>query len=90
MNNANETINVKAPNDRIVLTAAHEPWIGVKYTIGEVSFPDENEPIMSFEYNIISGVVDDKAAFEKYVGDELVVMIMAGLEDKSVVFKGGI
>lgn len=86
----NSSINVAAPNNRVVLTAAQEPWIGVQYTIGEVSFPDENEPIMSFEYDIISGVVEDRPAFEKYVGDSLVEMIIAGLEDSSVVFKGGV
>lgn len=88
--NANETINVKAPNDRIVLTAAHEPWVGVQYTIGRVSFPDPDEPVISFEYDIISGVVEDKPAFERYIGDELVLAIAAGLKEQSLVFKGGV
>lgn len=65
------------------------PFAGISYVIGEISFPDENEPILQFHYDIVEGEPDDVQAFEKFVGDAIVEMVKKSLEDHSTVFKGG-
>lgn len=78
--------------DRIDITIKTGPFAGVVYNIGEVSFPDEDEPIISFAYDVVSGEVleSQKSEFEKFIGDSLLEMIKEALEDKTLVFKGGI
>lgn len=84
-------ITVESKEDRIIITATDAPWVGVKYTLGAVSFSeDEDDPHMSFEYDIVSGTVDDKAAFEKYVGDSIIRMIEDQLREQTLIFKGGV
>ena len=64
-------------------------FAGVVYRIGEVSFPDEDEPILHFSYDIVWGDVDDKPAFEKFIGDSIVEMLKEQLAKGEAVFKGG-
>jgi hypothetical protein len=76
--------------DRIIIEIDSGDFAGIQYTIGEVSFPDGDEPILHFNYDIIKGSVVDKSAFEKFVGDTLVKMIEESLRENTTVFKGGI
>jgi hypothetical protein len=62
---------------------------GCVYTFGKVEFPDENEPILSFDYNLIEGKVDDKKKFENTIGDILVQLLQKAIEQKELIFKGG-
>jgi hypothetical protein len=82
--------DTSAKEDKVVIEIMEGDFKGVKYTLGEVSFPDEDEPVLSFHYDIIEGIVDDLPAFEKFVGDQLVIMIEQTLRDKTIVFKGGV
>lgn len=75
--------------DKIVIKINSGPFAGISYVLGEVSFPDENEPILQFQYDIVEGEPDDVGAFEKFVGDALVEMLKKSLEERSTVFKGG-
>lgn len=75
--------------DQIVIKINSGPFAGISYVIGEISFPDENEPILQFHYDIVEGEPDDVPAFEKFVGDAIVEMVKKSLEDHSTVFKGG-
>lgn len=66
------------------------PFEGVVYTYGAVSFPDEKESLLRFEYDIVMGDVGTKLPeFEKLVGDILLDIIRRGLEEKSIVYSGG-
>ncbi len=65
-------------------------FAGVVYRIGEVSFPDEDEPLLRFSYDIVWGDVDDIQAFEKFIGDSIVEMLKEQLAKGEAVFKGGI
>ena len=62
---------------------------GCVYTFGKVEFPDENEPILSFDYNLIEGKVDDRKKFENTIGDILVQLLQKAMEQKELIFKGG-
>lgn len=75
--------------DKIVIKINSGPFAGISYVLGEVSFPDEDEPILQFHYELVEGKPDDVPAFEKFVGDALVEMLKKSLEEHSTVFKGG-
>lgn len=75
--------------DKIVIKINSGRFAGVSYTLGEVSFPDEDEPILQFHYDIVDGEPDDVAAFEKFIGDALVEMLKKSLEEGTTVYKGG-
>jgi hypothetical protein len=66
-----------------------DPWVGVCVKTGAISFPDENEPVMQFEYDIIEGVVEDKQVFEQRLGDFIVSVIEEQLKTKSLLYTGG-
>ena len=75
--------------DKIVIKINSGPFAGISYIFGEVTFPDEDEPILQFHYDIVEGEPDDVQAFEKFVGDALVEMLKKSLEEQTTVFKGG-
>jgi hypothetical protein len=75
--------------DKIVIKINSGPFAGISYVLGEVTFPDEDEPILQFHYDIVEGEPDDVQAFEKFVGDALVEMLKKSLEEQMTVFKGG-
>lgn len=75
--------------DKIVIKINSGPFTGISYILGEVTFPDDDEPILQFQYDIVEGEPDDREAFEKFVGDALVEMLKKSLEEQSTVFKGG-
>jgi hypothetical protein len=67
-------------------------FTGIIFNFGKVEFPDENEPILKFEYNLLEGAVEDsrKQIFEKTMGDMLVDLLRKAMEQKEISFKGGV
>ena len=63
----------------------------VVFNFGAVEFPDENEPILRFDYNIIEGDVklNKQKDFENTIGDILVELIEQALKNKDLIYKGG-
>lgn len=62
---------------------------GCLFNFGRVEFPDENEPILSFDYNLLEGVAADKEKFETTIGDILVQLLQKALDNQELIFKGG-
>lgn len=69
---------------------------GVVFRYGEVSFPDPDQPILSFEYFLMGGELHDLdvEAFRQEIGDLLVQIIQRGLErdakeNDRLLFRGG-
>lgn len=72
------------------ITINEGAFIGTTYKYGRVWFPDEDEPILSFDYDVISEPKPVfKEQFETLVGEILVAMIKKSLEEHSTVFAGG-
>jgi hypothetical protein len=70
-----------------------EPYSGIIFSYGKVEFPDSEEPILSFEYNlhhVPDGMIYDEEEFKQYIGDFLIELIMWGLKQNSIVYKGGV
>lgn len=65
------------------------PFAGTIFCFGEVKFPDETQPILSFHYYLIDGVIEDTATFEQEIGDLLVELIKEGLDRNEVIYHGG-
>jgi len=63
---------------------------GVVYSYGKVEFPYEDEPILSFEYTLHVGIVENLEAFRIIIGDILVEVIEDSVKNKNTIFYGGI
>lgn len=67
-------------------------FAGIKYNYGRTWFPDEDQPILSFEYDIISEKKPSdiiKKEFEQFIGDVLMIMLKKAIAEESVVYSGG-
>ena len=70
-----------------------EPYAGIIFSYGKVEFPDPEEPILSFDYelhHVPDGLFYDEEEFKQYLGDFLVELIMWGLNQNSIVYTGGV
>lgn len=67
-------------------------FAGIIFNFSKVEFPDEDEPVLKFEYNVLEGTVDKltKETFETTLGDMLVDLLLKGIESKEISYKGGI
>lgn len=65
-------------------------YSGVIYSYGKVEFPDELEPILSFEYILHEGNIEEVDNFKKTIGDILVEIIEESVKNRTTVFSGGI
>lgn len=63
----------------------------VVFNFGAVEFPDEDQPVLRFDYNIIEGdvKVDRKVYFEQTIGDILVELIEQALQKQELIYRGG-
>jgi hypothetical protein len=65
-------------------------WAGAVFTIGSVRFPDEDKPILQFDYDLETPTPENNIKdLENTIGDILVDMIQRGLEKQELVYKGG-
>jgi hypothetical protein len=66
-------------------------FTGTIFSYGEVSFPDPDQPILSFYYTVHESNQDTESdRFKNTIGDMLTEMIEESLKDKETIFKGGI
>ena len=76
-------------NQNSEITVINGSFAGTVFSLGEVSFPDENQPILSFRYHLLKGDVSRNEEFEKEIGDLLVELIQEGLERNEIIYNGG-
>jgi hypothetical protein len=65
---------------------------GCVFNFGKVEFPNEDEPILSFEYNHLEGEnggEDSKKEYETTIGNILVELLRLALENRELIFTGG-
>ena len=73
-----------------------EPYSGIIYTYGKVTFNEdvENEKLhIHFEYEILDNadkVIGDMSVFEGYIGFLLEDMIHDGIEQNNLTYTGGV
>jgi hypothetical protein len=82
-------------NGVIALELTSGPYQGIIFSYGAVKFEENTELDhlrVKFEYNIHDVEPDDldKVAFEKELGDFLLEIILYQMEEKSLIYKGGI
>lgn len=94
MNKKFETYNYfdKSGTEVIALELLEGPFSGTIFSFGKVEFPDPDEPILSFEYTIHEGHIndDDKEVFRNCLGDILVEILEESIKTNTTVFTGGI
>lgn len=73
-----------------------EPFEGIIYTYGRVSFEEDAEHDtlrLKFEYEILEDSakgMSDMKPFEKYIGDILQEIIHQGIEENNLTYTGGV
>lgn len=65
------------------------PYEGLAFVLGAVSFPDENKPIMRFNYDIIQGKFGRTQMLEQEIGDLIQELILERLQDKTLIYANG-
>ena len=77
--------------DKQAITINHGDFAGLKYTYGRVWFPDENEAILSFEYDVVNGEVEEefKKELHELLGKILAAILEKSLNDGSTVYANG-
>ena len=63
------------------ITINHGDFTGLKFAFGRVWFPDENKPVLSFEYDVLNGEVEPEFKKELH---ELLGGILAAILEKSI------
>lgn len=91
----NYTVVENVSNDENVyaIKLLDEPYDGIIFSYGEVNFPDPEEPILAFDYevhHVPSGMFYDDDEFKQYIGDFLVELILLGIKHNSIVYTGGV
>ncbi len=71
------------------------PFSGIVFSYGAVSFPEsadgEDEHILKFEYDIVSGSPSDLTSFENEIGQMLINIIRATIDaGDSLIYSGGV
>lgn len=78
-------------NGETHITILHGPFAKTVYKYGKVWFPDESEPVLSYDYDLISTPLKfDKKAFEQFAGEVIVEILRSQINDQSVIYKGGV
>lgn len=75
-----------------LLTIVEGKFKDIQYHYGKVWFPDENEPVMSFEYNvdsIVKPAEEDKVEFENEIAKLLAQILERSIAEQTAVYKGG-
>ena len=71
-------VTVKSNNDGLeALKLTEEPYAGIIYTYGKVSFEEGDILKIKFDYSIVDyadKVLTDSKPFEKYIGDILLLV----------------
>ena len=87
-------VTVTSKNDGLdALKLTEEPFAGIIYTYGKVSFEEGDALKINFDYSVVDyadKVITDAKPFEKYIGDILVELIHRGIEKNNLTYTGGI
>jgi hypothetical protein len=78
-------------NGAITIHFKAGPYKGITFSFGKVWFPDESQPIMSFDYSLISGDLKetDRPAFEHHIGKMLEQLMRQAMEEETLIYTGG-
>ena len=86
------TLTIKpGDEDAYHITINEGAFRGTTYKYGRIWFPDDNEPIMSFDYDVISDPKPVfKEQFEQLIGEILHEMLKKSIEERTTVYTGGV
>ena len=57
---------------------------GLRFVVNDISFPDENEPILSFNYDLLCDPMFPKEEYEKMIGDWITHVLTCAAEDQTL------
>lgn len=64
-------------------------FTGAVFSFGKVAFPNEEDNVMSFEYNLETDKPENIKDLENTIGNILTSLIMNAIKNSELVFKGG-
>jgi len=83
-------------DNETAITINHGDFKGVVFKFGRVWFPDPEQPILSFEYDLIStdkkivSLTKDNPDFRLLLGNILQQMLVKAMGDGTAVYSGGV
>ena len=98
MNNLPIKVLENSKNNLQVIKLTEEPYAGIMYTYGQISFDEDLEndrAVIKFEYNIHDTadiIMDDSELkeFEQYIGRILEELIHQGIANNDLTYTGGV
>lgn len=82
---------IDSKGDKVVaFELTSEEHTGLIYSYGVVKFPEDNEPVLQFEYTLHEGTITNQEKFRTTIGDILVSVIEESMVNKDTIFTGGI
>ena len=77
------------PNDTHIVIN-HGPYKGIVFKFGRVWFPDENEPVMSFDYDVVSEQKPEPLEpFLNFIGIVLQNLLRKAVDEQTAIYTGG-
>lgn len=64
-------------------------YLGLAFKIGSVNFPDDDQPIMQYDYEILSEGVEHSEDLGNEIGELIAEMIQNMLKENSLVYANG-
>lgn len=92
MNLQDLTFSVPNNDGTTLITVNAGEFAGIQYQYGRVWFEDENEPVMSYEYDVLSEQkipTEKKQQFDIEAGEILKEILVASLANEDVAYVGG-
>ena len=72
------------------ITITEGDFAGVGFKFGRVWFPDEDQPVLSFDYDVVSVEKPvDKVGFETLISEILHIILRKAVAEQEVVYSGG-
>ena len=79
-------------NTETHITITEGDFAGTTFKFGRVWFPDENEPILSFDYDVINATLNvgsKKTEFLNLIGAILQNVLLCAVEEQTAIYTGG-
>lgn len=78
-------------DNETAITFTEGEFSGIKFKFGRVWFEDENNPALSYEYDILSEKKPEHVMkFEYTIGEILHKMLQKALEEQTAIYTGGV
>lgn len=85
-----DTLEFYQQDTNTIIKITEGEFEGIEFYFGRCWFPDENQPVLSFDYDIVSEKKpDNKELFEQEIGKILHALLVKAVEEQTTIYTGG-